>query len=193
MRPGFKTLVEEPISTEERREIAAKFVKDQNFAFPALLDAIDNKTGIDYATHPDRLYLVGKDGNLAWVGERGPAGFKPNELKAAILAETGRKQPAPTNGQADRRPGPPGRNGFRAIGGPSVARLFRMIPVMAALDSDQDGEISARELENAATALRTLDKDGNNKLTEDELAPRMGGRSFGERNRGSSRPNPGQP
>ena len=44
-------------------------------------------------------------------------------------------------------------------------------PVLAALDTDHDGEISASEIQNAAAALKTLDRNGDGKLTQDELLP----------------------
>ena len=42
---------------------------------------------------------------------------------------------------------------------------------MLALDTDGDGELSAKEIENATASLKTLDKDKNGKLTENELRP----------------------
>lgn len=45
---------------------------------------------------------------------------------------------------------------------------FRMMPVLMALDTDQDGIISASEIANAAVALLKLDKDGDNKLSPEE-------------------------
>ena len=39
------------------------------------------------------------------------------------------------------------------------ARMPRAFPLMAALDADEDGEISAAEMEKAAAALETLDKN----------------------------------
>lgn len=49
-------------------------------------------------------------------------------------------------------------------------------PIIAALDTNQDGVISALEIANAATALKTLDKNGDGKLTGDEyIPPRPGG------------------
>jgi hypothetical protein len=45
---------------------------------------------------------------------------------------------------------------------------FRMMPVLMALDADQDGIISAAEIANAATALLKLDKNGDNKLSAEE-------------------------
>jgi len=49
--------------------------------------------------------------------------------------------------------------------------FMKFHPVLAALDSNRDGEISASEIRNAAAALRTLDVNHDGKLTEDELLP----------------------
>ena len=49
-------------------------------------------------------------------------------------------------------------------------------PLMAALDADKDGEISAAEIANAAAALKTLDKNGDGKLAGDEVQPDFRGR-----------------
>lgn len=42
-------------------------------------------------------------------------------------------------------------------------------PLLELFDTDQDGEISAKEIENAAKVLKQLDRDGNGVLTPDEL------------------------
>src|SRR6185436_13839978 len=44
-------------------------------------------------------------------------------------------------------------------------------PIFAALDANHDGEIDATEINNAPAALRKLDKNGDGKLTRDELRP----------------------
>jgi Ca2+-binding EF-hand superfamily protein len=49
-------------------------------------------------------------------------------------------------------------------------------PAFVALDTDRDGVISETEIANAAAALKALDQNGDGKLTEDEVRPRMGGR-----------------
>jgi Iodothyronine deiodinase len=51
---------------------------------PALLDQVDDAVSKAYASFPDRLYLIGKDGKIAYAGARGPLGFKPAELEKAI-------------------------------------------------------------------------------------------------------------
>ena len=65
--------------------------------------------------------------------------------------------------------------------------MLRMLPVMTALDADGDGVLSAAEINNASAVLRKLDKNGDGKLTEDELRPNFppggpgGPGGFGER------------
>jgi Ca2+-binding EF-hand superfamily protein len=50
-----------------------------------------------------------------------------------------------------------------------------MNPVVGALDTDGDGEVSASELEQSTASLKKLDKNSDGKLTEDELRPQFGG------------------
>lgn len=54
-------------------------------------------------------------------------------------------------------------------------------PIVAALDADKNGEIDAAEIANAAVALKALDKNGDGKLSADEIRParREGGRGAG--------------
>ena len=49
--------------------------------------------------------------------------------------------------------------------------MMGMIPVLAALDADHNGEISEEEIRNAGAALKTLDKNGDGRLTDDEVSP----------------------
>ncbi|MGK0204903.1 MAG: hypothetical protein ACI9S9_003989 [Planctomycetota bacterium] len=113
-----------------------------NLAIPALLDGVDDAVGRAYMSHPDRLYLIGKDGLIAYAGDRGPVGFKPRELREAIedelMLNTSKALPAATS--------------LRDV-----------------LDANRDGVLSIEELANATEVLRTLDKKGDGKLTGDEL------------------------
>jgi len=47
-------------------------------------------------------------------------------------------------------------------------------PLMSVLDADKDGVLSANEIENAGTALKSLDKNGDGKLTRDEMPRKKG-------------------
>lgn len=110
---------------------------------------------------------------------------------ASALAATLVMAQPPEGGQPDRGPrdaggrpegdrGPGGRPDGRGPGGPGGPRgPFGPPPFFTALDADGDGKITTAELENAATALKTLDKNNDGVLTPEELGPPRP--SFGER------------
>ena len=80
-------MVEDPINDTERATVASTCVKDLNLPMPALIDRVDDKVGQAYSGWPDRLYLIGKDGKIAYAGDRGPFGFDPAAWEKAIVAE----------------------------------------------------------------------------------------------------------
>lgn len=51
-----------------------------------------------------------------------------------------------------------------------------MNPLLRALDTDKDGKLSAAEIAAAPASLKTLDKNGDGVLDEEELRPPMRGR-----------------
>ncbi len=63
--------------------------------YTALVDRMDDKVNKAYGAAPDRLYLVGRNGKIAYAGARGPMGFSPDELEKAIVAELKKKPEAP--------------------------------------------------------------------------------------------------
>ena len=91
-----------------------------------------------------------------------------NPLTTALLSLTVLASAAAGQGRGVGFPG----QGER--GGPPVN------PISKALDTDGDGELSAAEIEAAATALKTLDRDKNGTLSSDELRPQRGNSNRGE-------------
>jgi hypothetical protein len=79
--------VVDPTSLEERAAAADACVVRLRTRIPVLLDGVDDAVALAYGGWPDRLYLIGSDGHVAFQGERGPDGFKPEELAAAIETE----------------------------------------------------------------------------------------------------------
>ena len=51
---------------------------------PSVIDDIKNTTDKAYCGKPDRLFLIDTQGKVAYRGKRGPFGFSPPELEAAI-------------------------------------------------------------------------------------------------------------
>ncbi len=56
-----------------------------------------------------------------------------------------------------------------------------MPPIIAALDTNGDGVIDEKELANATASLKKLDKNGDGKLTMDEIRPPRPGGAEGEK------------
>lgn len=133
--------IEDAVTSEERTEVCVRCIDDLNIPIPAIIDDLDDSVNLAYGAHPDRLYLVGRDGRVAYAGGQGPRGFKPDELEQAIKQELSGAKRAPK----DR--------------------------LLAALDKDGDGKLSAREIAGAAEALKQLDLDGDGELSAEELGP----------------------
>jgi hypothetical protein len=56
---------------------------------PTAIDALDNAVASAYGGWPDRLYLVGADGRIAYQGDDGPFGFHADELGDALARSCG--------------------------------------------------------------------------------------------------------
>lgn len=81
--------VNDPTSGDERAEVAEACAVHGAIRIPILVDSMDNTVASAYGGWPDRLYLIGLDGKVAFQGEMGPFGFLPDRLEAAIEEELG--------------------------------------------------------------------------------------------------------
>jgi hypothetical protein len=51
---------------------------------PAVVDDIRNFTEAAYTGWPDRLYVIDRDGRVAYKSRPGPFGFHPAEMKPVL-------------------------------------------------------------------------------------------------------------
>lgn len=79
-----KVVFASPKDEEERAFVAGACVRKLGIKFPAVLDGFDNTTEKAYTGWPDRLYLIDRDGKVAYKSQPGPFGFHPDDLKAAL-------------------------------------------------------------------------------------------------------------
>jgi hypothetical protein len=68
----------------ERTTTASACVRNLGIHIPAILDGIENKTDRAYTGWPDRLYLIGTDGRVAFKTAPGPYGFSTQGLEQAL-------------------------------------------------------------------------------------------------------------
>ena len=106
-------------------------------------------------------------------------------LGASALVASAQDNNTPPNGVGQDWQGGPGGPGGR------MGRRPPPSPLMEALDVNHDGVIDADEIANAPAELKTLDKNGDGKLTQDELRPPRPPMD-GDPNSGNDRP-PGPP
>ncbi len=130
---------------------------------PAFLKALDaNADGVIDADE-----IANAAAALTALDKNGDGNLTPEELFGPRP-----EGQAPADGQKARRPqGPPPGAG---MGG--SANRPPAPPVIAELDADHDGVVTAEELSAASDALKKLDKNADGKLSPDEfLAPRRRG------------------
>ena len=77
----------DPTSLEERAGAAGACSVRLQPRIPILIDDVDDSAALAYGGWPDRLYLIGSDGRVAFQGRRGPDGFDPAELASALESE----------------------------------------------------------------------------------------------------------
>jgi type I thyroxine 5'-deiodinase len=79
-----KVVFQSPRSIGERTNIAESCVRNLHIEIPALLDNFQNTTEGAYTGWPDRLYVIGKDGRVAFKSAAGPFGFAPAKMEVAL-------------------------------------------------------------------------------------------------------------
>jgi hypothetical protein len=77
--------VAQPTTVAERTRVAVECCESLKLSLPMLVDDIDDAVGKAYSGFPDRLYLIDRDGRVAYKGGRGPYGYKPRELEQTLI------------------------------------------------------------------------------------------------------------
>ena len=81
-------IYDEPITAQERTEVAAACQINLGLDMPILIDAIDNDIDMQYVGLPMRQFLINADGKIVYAGQKGPFGWDDQafeeELKKLI-------------------------------------------------------------------------------------------------------------
>lgn len=71
-------------TADERYEVAGLCVTNLGIELPALVDDPDNRVERAYTGWPDRLYVIDRDGRIAFKSAAGPFGFKPADVESTL-------------------------------------------------------------------------------------------------------------
>ncbi|MEX2174582.1 MAG: deiodinase family protein [Pirellulaceae bacterium] len=80
-----RILIKQPTTLEERCTVAKRFTSTLQVQTPLVVDGIDNQVGETYGAVPNRLYVVDRDGRIAFAGGPGPFGFNPREMEQSLI------------------------------------------------------------------------------------------------------------
>lgn len=78
------TYIKDPTNDFERTQVANTCMAQLGISIPCLVDNMENEATLAYRAWPDRLFVVAKDGTLAYVGKPGPFGFLPSEMEESL-------------------------------------------------------------------------------------------------------------
>lgn len=74
----------QPLSDEQRRTIAGQCRDHLKLEIPFLVDTVKDTVGATYSGMPSRLYLIDREGKIAFKSGRGPFGFRVAEFEQAL-------------------------------------------------------------------------------------------------------------
>jgi type I thyroxine 5'-deiodinase len=84
-----------PTGDDERDKLADVCVRRLGIEIPAIVDNFDDSTDTAYSGWPDRLYVIDREGQVAYKSAPGPFGFKPAEMEQAITDVLEERRPRP--------------------------------------------------------------------------------------------------
>jgi len=76
--------IEQPTSFDDRNKVAGQCATALSLSIPVYVDDMKNTVATAYNAMPDRIFIVGTDGKIAYRGDRGPRGFKPDDMEQAL-------------------------------------------------------------------------------------------------------------
>ena len=77
--------VAQPKDKAGRTAVAAECRERLEMSMPMMVDSLDDRVGNAYSGMPDRLYVIDRDGKVAFQSGRGPFWFNPREMEQALI------------------------------------------------------------------------------------------------------------
>ena len=77
-------LIANHVSLEDRFSAARAGVARLGLTMPVLVDGMDDAVSEAFAAWPERIYVVDRDGRIAYTGGPGPFEFDPDDATSAL-------------------------------------------------------------------------------------------------------------
>ena len=77
--------IKQPRTYPERLQAAATCRKFVKLDLPVLVDTMDDRVASLYGAAPIRIYVIDRQGKVAYKGGRGLFGFKPAEAERSLI------------------------------------------------------------------------------------------------------------
>ena len=74
----------DPRTFLERNTAAERCVRRLGIRIPAVVDDMHDAVERSYSGWPDRLYVIDRDGHLAYKSDPGPYGFEPSRVEQSL-------------------------------------------------------------------------------------------------------------
>ena len=85
----------QPRTVGDRLAIAKDFSSRFTYTLPLVVDPMSDPAMAAYAGWPERLYVVGTDGRIAFKGAMGPDGYDPEGVERWLSANVSSPVPVP--------------------------------------------------------------------------------------------------
>jgi Iodothyronine deiodinase len=92
-----QVILRSPANEKERMAVAELCVTKLAIEVPALVDHFDDATERAYTGWPERLYLVNREGRVAYKSRPGPFGFKLTDLEDALRSVVASEAASPAS------------------------------------------------------------------------------------------------
>lgn len=76
--------IDDPLTQSARNEVATQCRADLSMSLPMVVDDMNDTVNQLYRAWPERIYVIDREGTIAFKGGIGPFRFSPREARDAL-------------------------------------------------------------------------------------------------------------